>query len=307
MLLEPNPRAAIADVAALNAPEAHAGVSPPSKSCINSASCPFTVALSEGVAVAACISSVYLDAFSALATGSTSSPFKISRLVSLFNITDSPCAASISLTAVVFGSWVAATACESLLTVPVKVSISFNFFSLSVNVFVASYVLAVNASGASACAAAGGRSPPLVISSLPLRGTAICSAVPVALPAVSAILVPDASESILATLAFSIIDSGSVSAEIDFFAIWFCIAFTTVADSVLIFSCWIVILLFASSISFWYCSFCLAVDFGSLSFLVEVSSLPWSTIISFFLSDNWFCKAVFILSLYASPTLPPSA
>ena len=56
------------------APAAHTGVSPPSKSVINSASCPFTVAFSEGVAVAACTCSVNAAAFSASAAPEIISP-----------------------------------------------------------------------------------------------------------------------------------------------------------------------------------------------------------------------------------------
>ena len=58
MLLAPRPRAAICAVALRKAPAAHAGVLPPSKSAISVSSWPFTVALSLGVAVAACICSV---------------------------------------------------------------------------------------------------------------------------------------------------------------------------------------------------------------------------------------------------------
>ena len=57
------PREAILDITPRSAPAAHAGGLLASKSFVSSPSCPCTVAFSEGVAVAACISSVNLAAF----------------------------------------------------------------------------------------------------------------------------------------------------------------------------------------------------------------------------------------------------
>ena len=65
------------------APDAHGGGFFASKSAVSVANCPATVAFSDGVAVAACTSSVNLDAFSALATGSTISLASNSLLAGL--------------------------------------------------------------------------------------------------------------------------------------------------------------------------------------------------------------------------------
>ena len=84
----------MAEVTARNAPAAYGGGLFISKFSVSSASCPETVAFSDGVAVAASISSVYLEATSALAAPSINSPSCIFLCIGFSNIAAVPCAAS---------------------------------------------------------------------------------------------------------------------------------------------------------------------------------------------------------------------
>ena len=93
MLDAPNPRCAITACTPLKAPAAQAGGLVASKLAVRLANCPCTVACVDGVASAACICSVNLDAFSAFATSDIISPSCICLCTGFSNFIAVPWAA----------------------------------------------------------------------------------------------------------------------------------------------------------------------------------------------------------------------
>ena len=133
----PKPLAAICACTARNVPAAQGGGLLASKLAVSVESCPCTVALSDGVAVAACICSVYVDAVAALAAPDINSPSCIFLVTGLSIILASPSAAIKSDTALVLCS--AAVTCASSLTVPVAPDIPST--TVSTSVFVPAVVI----------------------------------------------------------------------------------------------------------------------------------------------------------------------